>query len=150
MDINIALTFSALIIAEITIGYSITRLYDCNLEFDYKCYHTLTLYQFGVIVIDFILFCFCVYQTIINEILNNSEILSLVHEYIHERCKKDKKTENNLKEHSEKHQDKPSNLTKKNIDVDKSINDFNEMVKNLVVDNRPDTQSDEHPENEFK
>ena len=94
MNIKIALTFSALIASEIMLGYSITSLYDCGIEFDYKCYHTLTWYQFGIILIDLILLSFCVSQTIINEILNDGEVLSLIHEYIHERCNEEENEKN--------------------------------------------------------
>lgn len=174
MNIKIALTFSTLIVTEIILGYSITSLYDCNINFEYECYRALTLYQLGVIVTNLILLCLCVYQTIFNEILNNTELLNLVHEYIHIRFNECGETKNNLSEslddqskdpldthsdktsdkpskdpldtHSEEHPDKPSNLTKRNIDVDKSINDFNEMIMNLVTDNKINDQ----PENESK
>ena len=153
MNIKIALTFSALIASEIMLGYSITSLYDCGIEFDYKCYHTLTWYQFGIILIDLILLSFCVSQTIINEILNDGEVLSLIHEYIHERCNEEE-NEKNLSESSEDLSDDPldepsndsSNLSKRDVDIDKSINDFNEMIMSLVSD----TQSNEHPEDESK
>lgn len=157
MNIKIALTFSALIASEIMLGYSITSLYDCGIEFDYKCYHTLTWYQFGIILIDLILLSFCVSQTIIDEILNDGEILSLVHEYIHERCNEEE-TEKKLSESSEDLSDdpmdahpndssnEPSILSKRDVDIDKSINDFNEMIMSLVSD----TQSEKHPEDESK
>ena len=172
MNIKIALTFSTLIVTEIILGYSITSLYDCNINFEYECYRALTLYQLGIIVTNLILLCLCVYQTIFNEILNNTELLNLVHEYIHihfNECGEtknslsgsfggsskdpldthseehpdktsDKPLKNSLDTHSEEHPDKPSNLTKRNIDVDKSINDFNEMIMNLVTDNKINDQ----------
>ena len=157
MNIKIALVFSALIASEIMLGYSITCLYDCDIDFDYECYHTLTWYQFGVILIDLILLSFCVSQTIINEILNDGEVLSLVHEYIHERCNEEE-TEKKLSESSEDLSDDPldepsndsSNLSKRDVDIDKSINDFNEMIMSLVSDTQNDTQSEKHPEDESK
>ena len=157
MNIKIALTFSALIVSEIMLGYSITSLYDCGIEFDYKCYHTLTWYQFGIILIDLILLSFCVSQTIINEILNDGEVLSLIHEYIHERCNEEKNEKNSddpLDDLSDDPLDEPSNdssnLSKRDVDIDKSINDFNEMIMSLVSDTQNDTQPDEHPEDESK
>ena len=165
MNIKIALVFSALIASEIMLGYSITCLYDCDIDFDYECYHTLTWYQFGVILIDLILLSFCVSQTIINEILNDGEVLSLVHEYIHERCNEEE-TEKKLSEssedlsddplddplddHTEYTLDEPSAFSKRDVDIDKSINDFNEMIMSLVSDTQNDTQSEKHPEDESK
>lgn len=151
---KIALTFGALIVTEIILGYSITSLYNCDTDFDYKCYHTLTMYQFGIIVTNLLLLCFWVYQSLLNEIINDNDVLNLVHEYIHERSNEDNKTKNNSSESSddssgeqfEEPSDAPSNLTKRDVDIDKSINDFNEMIMSLVSD----TQSDEHPKDESK
>ena len=148
MNLKTAFVFINLVALETIIGFLLSMRYECAYEFDYKCYSSLTFYQYVISYLNLVLLGFYISNVVINDVLNDEKLSKFVHEYIHYKTKEimnpneteiETKTETEMGHEPEFETEINKELFKSNnnskmesIDINKSIEDFTEMISSLA------------------